>query len=90
MIVLWILAGMGLYYLVASFVLLLTRRKPFIKFGDSLLAGTSVEIDPQEYACEKLHLHPVEPYKIKDVGSGLQVTFYLEKEIVAPKDCATV
>ena len=90
MIVLSILAGIGLYYLVATFVLLLTRGKPFIKFGDSLLTGTSVEIDPQEYACEKLRLSPVKPYKINDVGSELQVTFYFEKEECVPESGATV
>ena len=69
MIALWILAGIGLYYVTMSFVFLFVKKKPFVRFGNSLLTGTSIDINPQEYACEKLYLNPVEPYKIKDVGS---------------------
>ena len=90
MIALWILAGIGLYYVTMSFVILFVRRNPFIKYGDSLLMGTSIDINPQEYACEKLHLNPVEPYKIKDVGSELQVTFYFKKEECVPENGATI
>ena len=73
-----------------SFVVLFVMRKPFIKFGNSLLTGTSIDINPQEYACKKLYLNPVEPYKIKDVGSELQVIFYFKKEECVPENGATV
>ena len=52
MIALWILAGIGLYCVTMSFVVLFVMRKPFIKFGNSLLTGTSIDINPQEYACK--------------------------------------
>lgn len=90
MIVLSILAGIGLYYVTMSFVFLFVKKKPFIRFGNSLLTGTSIDINPQEYACEKLYLNPAEPYKIKDVGGELQVTFYFKKEEYVPENGATV
>ena len=90
MIALWILAGIGLYYVTMSFVFLFVKKKPFVRFANSLLTGTSIDINPHEYACNKLHLNPVEPYKIKDVGSELQVTFYFKKEECVPENGATV
>ena len=39
---------------------------------------------------QKLYLNPVEPYKIKDVGSELQVIFYFKKEECVPENGATV
>ena len=90
MIALWILAGIGLYYVTMGFVFLFVKKKPFVRFGNSLLTGTSIDINPQEYACEKLYLNPVEPYKIKDVGGELQVTFYFKKEEYVPENGSTV
>ena len=90
MIALWILAGIGLYYVTMGFVFLFVKKKPFVRFGNSLLTGTSIDINPQEYACKKLYLNPAEPYKIKDVGSELQVTFYFKKEECVPENGATV
>ena len=90
MIALCILAGIGLFYVMMSFVFLFVKKKPFVRFGNSLLTGASIDINPQEYACEKLYLNPVEPYKIKDVGSELQVTFYFKKEEYVPENGATI
>lgn len=52
MIALWILAGIGLYYVTMSFVFLFVKKKPFVRFGNSFLTGTSIDINPQEYACK--------------------------------------